>query len=134
MAFLDLWHEYEKASHGRKRITTSRGLFAKYGVGEAREDQEIVDEDTGGQDVIALPRQTWNVLAGYLAAELRIVAEREGPSGAAGGSQGAGWPGGGRLPRRSGTAWTGHRADWSGWWRGHSSSATQRWASGRPAG
>lgn len=83
MAFLDRWHEYERASHRRKRITTSRGLFHRYGVSEARSDEEIVESDEGGEDCIVLPADTWAVLAGPLAGELRIVAERDGRAGAA---------------------------------------------------
>jgi hypothetical protein len=71
------WQEYEQASDRRKRITTSEGLVRTYGVAAARSDEEIVAEDTGGEDVIALPARTWLVLAGWLAAALRIVAERD---------------------------------------------------------
>jgi hypothetical protein len=71
------------ASHRSKRITTSESLFAKYGVAGARDNEEIVNEDAGGEDLIALPAQTWLFFAGWMAAELRIVAEREGATGAA---------------------------------------------------
>jgi hypothetical protein len=81
--FLGLWNEYEQASHRRKRITTSKHLFKKYGVGEERSNEEIVADEAGGNDVIALHRETWLFLAGWMAAELRIVAEREGAAGAA---------------------------------------------------
>jgi hypothetical protein len=81
IAFLDRWHEYEQASHRRKRITTSRDLFVDYGVGKERENKEIVTDDEGGEDVITLPAETWLFLAEWMTAELRIVAEREDPAG-----------------------------------------------------
>jgi hypothetical protein len=76
------WQEYEQASDRRKRITTSEGLVRTYGVAAARSDEEILAEDTGGEDVIALPARTWLVLAGWLAAALRIAAERDRRAGA----------------------------------------------------
>lgn len=45
---LDLWHEWEQASHGRRQITWSRGLRALLALGAEKSDQEVVDEDAGG--------------------------------------------------------------------------------------
>lgn len=54
-----------------------------YGVGKERENKEIVADDEGGEDMIALLAETWLFLAGWMTAELPIVAEWEGPTGAA---------------------------------------------------
>lgn len=43
---LDLWHEYEGATKGKRSITFSRGLKARY-VGADVSDQDIVDEEKG---------------------------------------------------------------------------------------
>jgi hypothetical protein len=107
VAFLDRWNEYEQASHRRKRITTSEGLFRRYGVTAARDDEEIVNDDAGGEDVIALPADTWRFLAGWLAAELRIVAERDGRAGAVRwlNAHGLAWSWATPAPRRTGREW-----------------------------
>jgi hypothetical protein len=106
-AYLDRWHEYEQASHRRKRITTSEGLFRKYGVAAARTDEDIVSDDAGGEDVIALPARTWLFLAGWLAAELRIVAERDGRAGAVRwlNAHGLAWSWATPAPRRTRREW-----------------------------
>ena len=83
VAYLELWEEYEQATHGRQRIAPSKGLFERYGVAEVESDQEIVNEDAGGDDVIALPAETWRVLAGPLAGELQVIAEQGGREAAA---------------------------------------------------
>ena len=51
---LELWHEYEKATHRVRGISWSRGLRAKYGLGAERTEQEIVDDDRGGVPVMVL--------------------------------------------------------------------------------
>jgi hypothetical protein len=41
-------------------------LFKNFGVAAERSDDEIVADDNGGDDVIALPAETWLVLDGWL--------------------------------------------------------------------
>ena len=50
---LALWWEYEKASRGMRALTWSRGLKDAYGIGE-KSDEEIVEEDDGGSEVMEL--------------------------------------------------------------------------------
>lgn len=83
VAFLELWQEYERATHGRQRISPAKELFRRYGVANVETDQEIVEEDAGGADVIALPAETWRSLAGAPAGELQLVAEQGGRHAAA---------------------------------------------------
>ena len=83
MAYLDRWHEYEQASHQRKQLTASRGLYERYGItGGDREDQALVDEDEGGDDTIALPAESWASIR-ERAEEFLIAARRDGVDGAA---------------------------------------------------
>jgi hypothetical protein len=46
---LDLWHEWEKASKGRRQLTWSRGLRSLLGLDDEKTDEEIVEEDEGGE-------------------------------------------------------------------------------------
>jgi hypothetical protein len=60
---LDLWHEWETASKGKRQIGYSRGLRERYGVVEI-EDQAIVDEAIGSveDDLVAWSRSGWREL------------------------------------------------------------------------
>ena len=49
MAYLDLWHEYERASKGRRQIIWSRGLKTMFGIGEVT-DEEIAEREEGTRD------------------------------------------------------------------------------------
>src|SRR3954447_11618673 len=63
-ADLGLWTEWEQASFGRRQLTWSLGehdLRKLADLGE-QADEEIVAEDLQGEDVIALPHPTWQVL------------------------------------------------------------------------
>lgn len=44
---LALWHEYEKASKGRRQMTWSRGLRDRLGLNEPLSDQEAADLEAG---------------------------------------------------------------------------------------
>lgn len=84
-----LLQEWEQVSHGRRQLTwsTAEGMdlraFAR--LGRERTDEEIAGEEPGGDDLIALTGDTWDVIerAG-LAAELLDVAETDGMAGAVG--------------------------------------------------
>ena len=56
--FLKLWWTWEKASKGRKMTTESQGLARMLGEVEIT-DQELADEDAGGEEVAAVTGQTW---------------------------------------------------------------------------
>ncbi|MFR9803647.1 protein rep [Pseudonocardia sp. RS010] len=77
----DLWTEYEQTAHRRRTLTWSQGTRERYGVGE-QTDEEIAQEDMGGDDTIGLPNETWRVVR-HQAEALLEVAERDGPLGAA---------------------------------------------------
>ena len=42
-----LWHEYEKASRGRRQMTWSKGLRDQLGLNDDRTDESIADEEIG---------------------------------------------------------------------------------------
>jgi hypothetical protein len=61
---LALWHEYERASVGRRQLTWSKGLRALLLAEVERTDQEIVEEDDGGQVLVEIRKTGWrSVLA-----------------------------------------------------------------------
>lgn len=56
---LDLWWEYEAATKGMRALTWSRGLKAAHSIGE-KTDEEIAEEDEGGEGVMEL--EDWDRL------------------------------------------------------------------------
>lgn len=56
---VELWWEWEKASHGRKQVTYSRGLRDWARLDQERTDEEIVAEDLRGEDVLAICPESW---------------------------------------------------------------------------
>jgi len=83
VAYLRRWHEYETASHQRRQLTASRGLFERYGVRDSnRSDEELAGEDEGGDDLLALPVETWRAIRSNVE-ELLIAARCGGLLGAA---------------------------------------------------
>jgi hypothetical protein len=48
--FLELWHEFEYATHGKQRLSPSKGLWEFYGVRE-RTDEDLANVDLSGNDV-----------------------------------------------------------------------------------
>jgi hypothetical protein len=57
-ADLALWHEYELATQGHQRITWSKGLRALLKTVE-RTDEEIAEEEVGGEPVIQIAKPVW---------------------------------------------------------------------------
>jgi|tagenome__1003787_1003787.scaffolds.fasta_scaffold20979921_5 hypothetical protein len=82
---LDLWAEWEQASYGRRQLTWSLGghdLRKLADLGE-QTDEEIAEEDLAGEDLIALPHSTWEVLLrDELTTDLLDAAELAGVDGA----------------------------------------------------
>lgn len=76
---LETWWEYEDASHGRRALTWSRGLRARYGLGAEQTDDEIAAEDLGTEDVLTIDAADWHRVRPH-AARLLDAAERYGPS------------------------------------------------------
>jgi len=56
---LDLWREYEQASHGRRMQTWSRGLRGTYGLGAEDSDEDVAAEDRGGETIARLTAETY---------------------------------------------------------------------------
>jgi len=83
---LDLWAEWEEASFGRRQLTWSLGehdLRKLADLGQEQTDEDIAEEELHGEDVIALPRPTWEaLLLGELTTDLLDAAEIAGVEGA----------------------------------------------------
>ncbi|MDN5855425.1 MAG: hypothetical protein L0K86_21785, partial [Actinomycetia bacterium] len=73
----ELWLEWEQVSAGRRQLTWSRGLREWAGVRAERTDEQIAEEDHGGQDVLVVDPDSWPRLRPLLA-DLLDVAERDG--------------------------------------------------------
>ena len=54
-----LWAEYEQGMIKRRTIAWSRGLRDAVGLDEEQTDQEIADEDLGGETVLSMSAKTW---------------------------------------------------------------------------
>ncbi|WP_349675574.1 DUF4244 domain-containing protein [Pseudonocardia sp. HH130629-09] len=54
---LDLWFTWEQVSHGRRQLTWSRSLRAL--AGAEKSDDDIASEDKGGDDLLTIPRESW---------------------------------------------------------------------------
>jgi hypothetical protein len=63
---VDVWHEFEHATHGRRAIEWSRGLRARL-LPDDREltDREIAEAEVGGVDVAVLPAETWDAVVAH---------------------------------------------------------------------
>ena len=59
---LDLWHEYERASKGRRQVTWSRGLRDLLEVGVEQSDEQIAAEEVGTVDLLRLDRHAWSLV------------------------------------------------------------------------
>lgn len=79
---LDLWHEWERVSHGRQQLTWSKDLREMAGLA-AREltDEEIAEQDLGTEDALVLPAETWAEVRD-VQLELLLAAEAGGVPGA----------------------------------------------------
>jgi hypothetical protein len=84
---LDLWLEWEGASKGKRQVTWSLGdrdlrNFADLGA-EQSDEELAAEEELQGDDLIALPYQTWNTLRrARLTTDLLDAAEIDGYQGA----------------------------------------------------
>jgi hypothetical protein len=60
-----VWHEWEKASRGRKQLTWSRkeySLRAYAELGEEKDDEQVAQEEIGGDDLLVLAPATWRAV------------------------------------------------------------------------
>lgn len=60
---LRIWHEWEKASKGRRQLTWSRGLRDLLGLNEEKSDDEIVEEEHDGEIVANLTAGQYRAVA-----------------------------------------------------------------------
>lgn len=77
--YLDLWNEYEIASHGKRALTWSRGLKRDYGIKDAT-DEAIAAETMGSQKDTVFEICDWSAVARQpgLAAEILNTLQRHG--------------------------------------------------------
>jgi hypothetical protein len=59
---LDLWHEYEAGSKGRRQSTWTRGLRELLAVGVEKTDEEIAAEVEGSKDLLYITAAGWSEL------------------------------------------------------------------------
>jgi hypothetical protein len=72
----DAWFEWERGSKGMRQLTWSRGLKAMIELDEVT-DEEIADEDDGGETVARITPAGWRTLY-WNAAELLSIVEQGG--------------------------------------------------------
>lgn len=60
---LDLWHEYERASKGRRQLTWSHGLKNLLDMEPEKTDEEIVEESLDGETVAVVTASDFNRMA-----------------------------------------------------------------------
>lgn len=79
---LALWREWERASRGTQSLTWSKGLKARYSVGE-KTDEELAAEQIGGELVAELNADQWNLVNAEHMGSLSVLeaAERDGAGG-----------------------------------------------------
>lgn len=70
---LDRWHEYERATKGRRQIAWSQGLRALLAVGEEATDEEVADEGAGDQAVVYLTREGWQTVLALAEPSSRLL-------------------------------------------------------------
>lgn len=69
---LDRWHEWERASKGRRQLTWARGLRDLLGLGVEATDEDIAEEELGTKDdeLVLITAEGWR----QVVAEQRMVA------------------------------------------------------------
>lgn len=87
---VELWWEWETASKGRKQIAWSHGFREWAGVGRERTDEEIAEDDMGGEDSITIDPEDWPAVRERVD-ELLDVAETEGAAAAGAWLTAHGW-------------------------------------------
>jgi Replication protein len=59
---LRLWHEMERASHGRRQYSVSKGLRELMALGPEKSDEEIAREEAGDRDLVQITRAGWKAV------------------------------------------------------------------------
>lgn len=79
---LRLWHTWEKVSRGKRALTWSRGLRDWAELEDEKTDEEIAEEDTGGETVALFDKKNWKKVRKAGAVNLLNVLDSEGVSAA----------------------------------------------------
>lgn len=87
---VELWWEWEDASKGRRQIAWSQGFREWAGVGQERTDEEIAEDDMGGEDTLSIHPEDWPAVRERVD-ELLDVAETEGAAAAGAWLSSHGW-------------------------------------------
>lgn len=84
-ADMKLWHEYEKASRGRRQVTWSRGLRSEHGLDEKQQtDEEISEQDYQGELIGMIDAVSYRKLCRvhpWIPGKILRAAEQSGKSG-----------------------------------------------------
>lgn len=73
---LDLWHEWEQVSRGRRQLTWSHGLRDLLGLDVERTDEEIAEDDSlDGETVVVVSAWAYRVLIAPRAEQLLAAVE-----------------------------------------------------------
>ncbi|MEM9655578.1 MAG: hypothetical protein AAGA65_26060, partial [Actinomycetota bacterium] len=62
-ADITLWREWVAASHGKNSISWSEGIRDHFDLGAEKTDQELVNEDPGGETVVEIDQALWRDIA-----------------------------------------------------------------------
>lgn len=62
---LDLWHEYEEGTRGKRALTWSRGLRDTLGIGAEATDEEIADSEVGDKNDTGFRVLDWAPFAAF---------------------------------------------------------------------
>jgi len=78
---IELWWEWERTSKGRKQMHITKPLRELAQVDELT-DEEIAEEDLGGEDLLAIDGHSWKSVVRWLGADLLTATEHHGLAGA----------------------------------------------------
>lgn len=81
---LDLWHEYEEGSKGKRQVVWSHGCRAEYGLDEEKSDEEIAEEEHNGEDVALIEAGAYRIgcrLSSLFPSQILDAAEDSGRAG-----------------------------------------------------
>jgi|SRR5674476_499298 len=81
---LDRWHEFQRASKGRRQLTWSQGLRELLGLRAEKSDEEVAGEELGTKDddLVLITAAGWRVVIGSrLMVPILEIVERQGLSG-----------------------------------------------------
>lgn len=58
---LELWHEWEAASKGRRQLTWSRGLRDALSLDVEKSDEDVAAEVVGDDELLRIPAEVWDL-------------------------------------------------------------------------